>query len=181
MPGNFFTAAIAGTVVGYALNLTAASTMKYIAALILVFAVRKLLVKKEKSWGRGIVGAISALVSLLVPTGLLAFYSGFQVYDVVMAFAESVLSACAAFFLVRAIHALERRESLSLLRSGDLIAVLLSFGILVVAVSSFTISGFFRRPPFDLFGAVGAVPVYKRSRRGCLWPLLPGWLLPFRI
>lgn len=98
IPSPYLAAAMAGTLVGYALNLSAASTMKYVAALVLVFALRKFMIKKEASWGRGVIAALSSLGALLLPTGLLAAYSGFQAYHVVMALAESVLSASAAFF-----------------------------------------------------------------------------------
>ena len=142
VPSPYLAAAMAGTLVGYALNLSATSTMKYVAALVLVFALRKFMIKKEASWGRGVIAALSSLGALLLPTGLLAAYSGFQAYHVVMALAESVLSASAAFFLVRAVEALTRQESLSMLRSTDLISVLLSFGLIVVALNGFMISGF---------------------------------------
>ena len=141
-PKKHLTPAIAGTVIGYALNMASVSTMKYVAALALVFLLRKLWKEREGNWQRSLSAVVIAAASVLLPSALLTLYLGGTPFNIIMTVAESVLAGTAAFFLVRTGEALSLRRSLSLLRAADLAAVLLCFCILVIALGSFQIAGF---------------------------------------
>ncbi|MDD2956691.1 MAG: hypothetical protein PHD67_10360 [Oscillospiraceae bacterium] len=132
-------AAGVGAMAGYLFSFQPASNSRYLVSLILVLTARWAL-----GWGRAqkyrpFTVPLLAFAATLAPALLLQSFWGIGVYDVVMAAAESVLCAGAAFFFMRAAQTLSAGTPMAALSAADRSCVIITFALLVIALGAFTI------------------------------------------
>ena len=141
-PRKYLTFSLAGAVLGYALSSQSVGNLKYIAAMLLLFAFRKLVREGKTVQSRAIAAAGSAALAVLLPGGILAVYVGLTPYLAVLTLAESCLAGTMAFFLLRTAESVRIRRSVVLLRPAETASLLLCFSVLVIGLGEMPVVGF---------------------------------------
>ncbi|MCI8497088.1 MAG: stage II sporulation protein E, partial [Clostridiales bacterium] len=130
-----------GTALGYLLPGGTGSSIRYIAAVLAVSALRWVLA------GFGRVMRYTAVPPLLSAAGVLASGLalsaplGLTPYIVLMTAAESVLAAGGTFFFRKSIAVFHSSRRISSLTQQELAAVVITLGTLLLSISEFTIAG----------------------------------------
>lgn len=147
VPGSGLWAAVLGALLGYLLPSPVYISVRYMAALVASAAIRWSL-SELKSVNTHPMYAPAVTFLPLLLTGLtMVFLSGSINYSAALYLAESFLGAGAAYFLNRASHLLQglsgdgKSRSNGLYDSGDVAALAVTTGVLVLAFSSVSVAG----------------------------------------
>lgn len=131
--------ALAGSVIGYALSSGITGTMKYIAAAVLVAAIKWVFgtlgsVDKKRIFAPFVAAASMLATGLAVNIG-----DGMYIYDVVLSFSDAALAMGAVYFFKKAIHTIINKKSLKGLSAGELCSVLVLLSVVLMSLSGLTI------------------------------------------
>ncbi len=134
-------AVVAGGAVGYLIPAPTDIPARYIAALLAVGAIRWSLSELKTVRDHPIFAPAVAFLPLLATGVTMVFINGSLSNVAAMYVAESFLAGGTAYFLRRAMHLLETRRESAVFDSGDVAAVIVSLGVLLLSFSGLTISG----------------------------------------
>lgn len=132
-------AAILGASIGYLVSFRVMTNIKYILAMVILFLVRWCFSSGSIFSSIKIPAQLLAAISLGIPGFLLTFMLGNSIYGIMLAAAESLLAACAAYFFVRTIQAFDL--GIKNLKQSDITSIIITFCISILALTSWTIFG----------------------------------------
>lgn len=135
-------AAAAGSLLGYIFSFGVQGSLRYIAALLLVYSIRFSLsvfprLKNSLLLSIGLTFVCISGTSLAI-SGMYGYLSG---YDVAAALSEGVLAAGSAFFFARSIAAFVHYKNIYTMNSSDRACVIITLGIAVVALNGVALAG----------------------------------------
>lgn len=138
--GDYTFAAVLGSILGYLLMPGTAFKMKYIAAVLIIGAVKWALGGKHPlKWEAVLSPALAALV--LGGTGIAVALGGDAIpYRLILLLCELLIAASATFFFARTLTLLDRTDHAPL-RQNDVSCAIITFGLLIVALCSFSVAG----------------------------------------
>lgn len=166
----------AGVLLGYALSQQPVGNLKYIAAVLLLFAFRKFVQDAKTVSARSRLAVCSATLATLLPGGVLTAYLDLTPHLAVLTLAESCLAGTTAFFLLRTRETLQIRRSLGLLKPSEFGALLICFAALSIGIGSI-FTGKFAIGRSILTFAVVATAYLCREGTGTIFGLCAGLAL----
>lgn len=117
----------------------AAMSMKYVAAVLIVGAVRWGLssgtLLKEFLYAAPVLSS----VSLLLPSLAMMIAGSFTVYDIVMTLAESIMAGACTYFMLRTIKIFQLGQGVLTLKRSDTACMIISICMFIVSLSSITV------------------------------------------
>lgn len=135
--GDYSFAAVLGAVVGYLIAPGIEFKMKYIAAILVIGAVKWAVSGHERLRSHLLLSPLLA-AAVLASTGFAILMTGRpDAYALILLLSEVLLAAGAAFFFMRTFALLGRKEPVPL-RQSDLSCTAITFGLLVVALCGFS-------------------------------------------
>ena len=140
MSYDYAIAAFAGTLIGYLVPITSDSSMKYVVAVLIVIGVRWTL-NKIRPLRRNVAFSCAVAFAALFATNILAMPQ-IEIFSVIMAFAEGALAAGSTYFLAKALELMDTTKSLGEFYSASAPCLMISLGILLMALGSMQIGGF---------------------------------------
>lgn len=132
-------AATLGAALGYLLSFRAASNIKYLAAMIILFLVRWMFSSGTLFSSARFSRPLLTAAVLAVPSYAVTFLTGGTVYDAVLATAELLLAGCASYFFMRTEQAFDL--GLENLQQSDITSIVITFCIAVLALINLKIAG----------------------------------------
>ena len=139
LPGPHAAGAALGAIVGYLVKAGPLSGMKYIAAILLVLALRYLVMGKLRMRNQTAQAVLTAFLGLAVSTAAVFVTTNATMYEVIMGLAELFLCCGAAYFFQRALSCVELGV-MSLSRS-DISCAIISCAIVMMGFAPFRIGG----------------------------------------
>lgn len=132
--------ALFGSAIGYLLNDSVGSSMKYIAAGIAVFALKWLV--GQTSLGKKVFMAPAAAFFSLFSANLAVYYTMGElgIYNIVLALSEASLCAGAAFFIWRGLD-VAAQSSREITSENDIASLVIMAGIALLSLSSIETAG----------------------------------------
>ena len=130
-------AAALGAILGYCFSSNPAGNMKYVGAVVLAFAIRWLVATTPALRWNAMLAPVAALVAMGIPSVAVTAVSGFYLSDALVTLSESVIAAGAAYFFTRSQGALDL--GLANADKNDITCLVITFGILVIALSGLEI------------------------------------------
>ncbi|MBC8571024.1 SpoIIE family protein phosphatase [Zongyangia hominis] len=140
MTYDYAVAAFAGTLIGYLVPITSPSSMKYVVAVLIVIGARWTLSKIKTLRRSAVFSCVVAFAALFV-TNVLSM-PGLDLFSMIMAFAEGALAAGSTYFLMKALDLVASSKSLKDFYSASAPCLMISMGILLMALGSMQIGGF---------------------------------------
>ena len=138
-PKKYSIPVLLGTTIGYLLPSSIDNPLKYVAAIIAVAGIKWAL-DGLKIVTHIAFSPVLAFVSM-AGTGIsILIVSGSAPFDFVMVLADSVLAGCGAFFIFKTIDLSGSKRMLKGLTGQELSSVIITFGIMLIALCSFEIS-----------------------------------------
>ena len=139
-PFSTMWAVILGGAVGYLFPSPVDIPARYIAALLAVGAIRWSLSELKSIRDRPVFAPVTAFLPLLSTGIAMVFLNGSLSNVLAMYIAESFLAAGTAYFLRRTVQLLETHRETAVFDSGDVAAVIVSLGVLLLSFSNVTVS-----------------------------------------
>ncbi|MCI8622308.1 MAG: SpoIIE family protein phosphatase [Provencibacterium sp.] len=136
--GDQSIAAVLGAVLGYLIAPGIELRMKYIAAVLVIGAVKWAVSGRSLLRSNPALSPLLAAVVLAATGGAILMTGQPVAYDFILLLSEILLAAGATFFFARTLALLERPDPV-LLRQSDLSCAVITFGLLVVAFCSFSV------------------------------------------
>lgn len=136
--GDWTIAAVLGTIIGTLIAPTIQFKMKYIAAVLVIGAVKWAISSTEKLKHHVFLSPLLAAVVLGGTGGAILAASHSETYDFILLVCEILLAGGATFFFARTLTFMNRSDSSPLIRS-DASCVIITFGLIVAALCSFQI------------------------------------------
>lgn len=134
-------AAATGSLLGYIFSFGVQGSLRYIAALLLVYSIRFSLSVFPRLKNSLVLSIALTFVCIsgtsLAISGMYGYLSG---YDVASALSEGVLAAGSAFFFARSIAAFTHYKNIYTMNSSDRACVIITLGIAVVALNGVTLA-----------------------------------------
>lgn len=135
---DYTIAAVLGAVIGYLIAPDIPFKMKYIAAILVIGAVKWALSHRVRPQANMILAPILSFLALGA-TGASILMAGHPTtYDFILLFSEILLASGATFFFSRTLSLLDDRENTPI-RQSDLSCFVITFGLLIVALCSFKV------------------------------------------
>lgn len=147
-----------GAILGYLFSLGLILNMKYIAAILLILGARALFKGRGRALESAAFAPLSAFACMGLPVALLILWGDATLYDLMTGIAEMTLTAGAAYFFHRAMKS--AGSGLTGMNRSDLSCVVISFAILVTALSSMRIE------TLNLGGVVAVSAILFSARYG---------------
>lgn len=139
-PFSTMWAVILGGAVGYLFPSPVDIPARYIAALLAVGAIRWSLSELKSIRDHPVFAPVTAFLPLLSTGIAMVFLNGSLSNVLAMYIAESFLAAGTAYFLRRTVQLLETHRETAVFDSGDVAAVIVSLGVLLLSFSNVTVS-----------------------------------------
>lgn len=130
-----------GAFLGYLIPSPAYVPARYAAALIAAVAIRWSLSELQSIHTHVLFAPVVTFLPLLLTGMTMVFLNGSLTYSAALYVAESFLGSGCAYFLHRAAEMLTSRRAGDLFEAGDVAALTVSLGILVLAFSDVTVGG----------------------------------------
>ena len=134
-------AVIFGGAVGYLIPAPVDVPARYIAALLAVGAIRWSLSELKSVREHPVFAPAAAFLPLLATGVTMVLINGSLSNVAAMYVAESFLAGGTAYFLQRAVRLVETRRESAVFDSGDVAAVVVSLGVLLLSFSGLTVAG----------------------------------------
>lgn len=134
-------AVILGGCLGYLYPSPVDVPARYIASLLAVGAIRWSLSELKAVRDHPVFAPVVAFLPLVLTGATLVFINGALSSTAAMYVAESFLAGGTAYFIRRTVQILQTRRESAILDSGDVAAVTVSFGVLLLSFSGITVSG----------------------------------------
>lgn len=141
LPFSGMWAAILAGSIGYLFPSPIDVPARYIASLLAVGAIRWSLSELKAVRDHPVFAPIVAFLPLIMTGAVLVFINGSLSSTAAMYVAESFLSGGTAYFIRRTVRIFQTRRESAVLDSGDIAALTVTFGVLLLSFSSITISG----------------------------------------
>lgn len=136
--GDNSTAAVLGAVVGYLIAPGLEYKMKYIAAVLVVGAIKWAISGYQRLRAYPLIPPLLAGAVLAAAGAAILMTGSPDGYDLVLLLSEVLLAAGAAFFFARTLSLLTREKPIPL-RQSDMSCAAITFGLLVVALCGFSL------------------------------------------
>lgn len=127
LPGTHAAGAALGAILGYLIKAGPISNIKYIAAILLVLALKWLIMGKVRMNSQTAAAILSAFLPFTASTATVLVIANATMYEVIMGLAEIFLACGAVYFFHRAISCI--RLGLSGLSRSDLSCIVISLAI----------------------------------------------------
>lgn len=123
-------------------------SLRYFAAILIASALKELWFQKEKQaptpqmeFCRPAVAPIVAFLAMTSASLVSLFAVSMEMYSVIMAITEALLSAACAYFLQKTIQILQTRQNVLTLKRSDVVSLIISAVAVIVSLTNITAGG----------------------------------------
>lgn len=136
---KFHSAATLGATLGYMISFNVEGNLKYILAMLILFALRKFFQGGRILRQFSLSGQLCLVLSLGIPSFAVTFASGGTIYDLVFAGSELLLACCASYFFTRTVQAFDL--GVENMKQNDITSIIITFCITILALVNLHIFG----------------------------------------
>lgn len=137
LPSPFAMTAAFGSVLGYVFAGGAGVNMKYIAAVVVVVALKWLFAGKFSNKYDTVTAALSAVIALGISGTAVVLTADPTLYDIMLLISEVFLNAGAAYFFTRSVKSLE--NGWGSMNRSDVSCLIVTFAVIIMGFSAITI------------------------------------------
>lgn len=136
---KYHSAATLGATLGYLISFSVEGNLKYILAMLILFAMRKFFQFGGVLHQISISGQFCLILSLGIPSFAVTIASGGNVYDLVFAGSELLLACCASYFFTRTVQAFDL--GIENMKQNDITSIIITFCITILALVNLNFFG----------------------------------------